>query len=229
MKFRTAKLICLSIFFFCLLPANFAHSQTSEPSANAAPGPTLTYRKIFKSSYPEFAEIKVNKDGSGTWDIRQLDETPSPQPLQIGPSLARQMFQLASELHDFQGVDLDIHRRVASLGQKTFRYQDGATRYQVTFNYTVNKTANQLLSLFDGLERQELDLSDMRRAMRYDQLGINDVMTRVQRDVNDKLLPEPQALLPILGQIAADSDLIDMARQRARSLAGQIRASQQSR
>ncbi|HVA71933.1 MAG TPA: hypothetical protein VNF02_02390 [Candidatus Limnocylindrales bacterium] len=223
MKFRAAKLIALSIFVFCLPSANFARAQTSEPPANAAPGPTLTYRKVFKSSYPEFAEIKVKQDGSGTWDIRQLDETPSPQPLQIGPSLASQMFQLAAKLHDFQGVDLDVHRRVASLGQKTFRYQDGAARYQVTFNYTVNKTANQLLSLFDGLERQELDLSDMRRAMRYDQLGINDVMTRVQRDVNDKLLPEPQALLPILGQIAANSDLIDMARQRARAIAEQIR------
>ena len=42
--------------------------------------PTITYRKVFKSSYPEFVEIKLNQSGHGTFDIRQLDEEPNPQP-----------------------------------------------------------------------------------------------------------------------------------------------------
>ena len=42
--------------------------------------PTITYRKIFKSSYPEFVEIKLDGSGHGTFDIRQLDETAAPQP-----------------------------------------------------------------------------------------------------------------------------------------------------
>ena len=225
MKSRGSKLICLSIFLFCMLPAAFAQSQMPAPEPNAHQGPTLTFRKIFKSSYPEFAQIKVSEDGSGSYDIRQLDETPSPQPMQIGQSLARKIFELAGELHDFQGVDLDVHRRIADLGQKTFRYQNGSENFQVTFNYTLNSSANQLLAIFDGLQRQELDLSDMRRAMRYDHLGIDDVMRRVQRDLKNKLLPEPDALLETLDQIAANTDLVDIARQRARSLAEQIRSS----
>ncbi|MHB8411260.1 MAG: hypothetical protein ACYDDI_04855 [Candidatus Acidiferrales bacterium] len=225
MKSRGSKLICLSIFLFCALPAAFAQSGTPAPTPDAVQGPMLTFRKIFKSSYPEFSEIKVSEDGSGSYDIRQLDETPSPQSMQIGQALAHKIFELAGELHDFQGVDLDVHRRIADLGQKTFRYQNGSENFQVTFNYTLNNSANQLLAIFDGLQRQELDLSDMRRAMRYDHLGIDDVMRRVQRDLKNKLLPEPDALLATLDQIAANTDLVDIARQRARSLAEQIRSS----
>ncbi|MHB8526558.1 MAG: hypothetical protein ACYDD2_10445 [Candidatus Acidiferrales bacterium] len=224
MKSRDSKLICLSIFLFCALSAAFAQSGTPAPASEAAQGPVLVFRKVFKSSYPEFSEIKVGVNGSGTYDIRQLDETPSPQPMQIGQALAHKIFELAGELHDFQGVDLDVHRRIANLGQKTFRYQNGSEDFQVTFNYTLNNSANQLLAIFDGLQRQELDLSDMRRAMRYDHLGIDDVMRRVQRDLKNKLLPEPDALLDTLDQIAANTDLIDIARQRARSIAEQIRS-----
>ncbi|HET6200923.1 MAG TPA: hypothetical protein VFD93_11335, partial [Candidatus Acidoferrales bacterium] len=59
--------------------------------------------------------------------------------------------------------------------------------------------------------------------MRYDHLGVNDVMTRVQNDIRNKLLPEPEALLPTLDQLAANEELVDIARQRARAIAEQIR------
>lgn len=222
MKSCGSKLICLAIVLFSCFPGTFAQSRTADAS-DSSQGPTLTFRKIFKSSYPEFAEIKINEDGSGTYDIRQLDDTPSPQPMQISQTLAHKLFELAAELHNFHGVDLDVHRRIADLGQKTLGYEKGTEKFQVTFNYTLNSAANQLLAIFDGLQRQELDLSDMARTMRYDHLGVNDVMTRVQNDIRNKLLPEPEALLPMLDQLAANEELVDIARQRARAIAEQIR------
>jgi hypothetical protein len=196
---------------------------SADQTTSASSAPTLIFRKIFKSSYPEYVEINVNADGSGTYDIRQLDDTASPQSLQIGSPLAHKMFELADNLHDFQGVDLDVHRRIADLGQKTFVYKKGSETHEVTFNYTLNNSAQQLLALFDGLQKQELDLSDMERVMHYDHLGVADVIARVQGDVKNKLIPEPESLLPVLDQIAADADLLDMARQRARAIAEQIR------
>jgi hypothetical protein len=199
-----------------------AHTRTTTTNTDSA---TLTFRRIFKSSYPEFVEIVVNEEGSGTYDIRQLDDTASPQPMQIGLALVHKMFDLADSLHDFQGVDLDVHRRIADLGQKAFVYKKGAEVHEVNFNYTLNNSAQQLLAIFEGLQRQELDLSDMQRVMHYDHLGIDDVIVRVQGDVKNKLIPEPDALLPVLDQIAGDSELMDMARQRARAIAEQIRSS----
>lgn len=199
-----------------------APARTTATNTDAA---TLTFRRIFKSSYPEFVEIVVNEEGSGTYDIRQLDDTASLQPMQIGPALAHKMFDLADGLHDFQGIDLDVHRRIADLGQKTFVYKKGAEVHEVNFNYTLNNSAQQLLAIFEGLQKQELDLNDMERVMRYDHLGIDDVIVRVEGDVRNKLIPEPDALLPVLDKIAGDSELMDMARQRARAVAEQIRRS----
>jgi hypothetical protein len=192
--------------------------------ANAAKDDaTITFRKIFKSSYPEFVEIKVTDAGFGTYDIRQLDEEASPQPFEIGAPLVQKIFGLAGKLRDFDGIDLDVHRRIANLGQKTFCYERGGVSHEVTFNYTLDPSATQLLDIFEGLSRQQTDLSDLQRTMRYDRLGVNDVLRQIEKDYNRNLLPEPARLLPALDQLAADERFIDIARQRARTLAGRIR------
>lgn len=193
-------------------------------AGSPAGGAMVTFRKVFKSSYPEFVEIKVDESGSGTYDIRQLDEDANPQPMKVEPSLVQKIFELASKLHDFDGIDLEIHRRIANLGEKTFRYDRGGESHSVTFNYTLDRSAAELLDIFEGLSRQQTDLSDLVRTMRYDRLGVNDVLLQIQKDYDRKLLPEPEQLLPPLDQLAADSHFIDIARERARNLAARIRS-----
>lgn len=193
-------------------------------AAQAAPSrATITYVKIFKSSYPEYVEIKVNESGGATYDIRQLDEQPNPQPFQLGQPVAQKIFELSAKLHDFQGENLNVHHRLANLGQKTFRYESGSEKHETTFNYTLDPAASQLLNIFEGITRQESDLSDLKRTMQYDRLGVNDVLVQIETDYNNKLLPEPELLLPALDQLAADDKYLDIARQRARALAAHIR------
>jgi len=199
-----------------------ALNATNAPAENAAA--QITFRKVFKTSYPEFVEIKINQAGSGTYDIRQLDEDPNPQPFEVSPPLAQRIFALAAKLNNFQNVDLEVHRRLANLGAKTLLYEKGAEKHETDFNYTLDDTATQLVNIFEGLSRQTTDLSDLVRTMRYDHLGVNDVLLQIERDYNNKLLPEPERLLPTLDQLAADDKLIDIARARARSLATRIRA-----
>lgn len=195
-------------------------SYTAAPAGSAE----ITYRKIFKTSYPEFVEIKINESGSGTYDIRQLDEDPNPQPFEISAPLAERIFSLAAKLHDFQGVDLDVHRRLANLGEKTFEYQNGAEKHETKFNYSLDESASQLVNIFEGLARQTSDISDLARTMRYDRLGVNDVLLQIESDLNNKQIPEPERLLPVLDQLAGDDKILEIARQRARTLAGHIRS-----
>ena len=199
----------------------------ASPLAAAAPGggAEVTFRKVFKSSYPEFVEIRVSDSGSGTYDIRQLDEDANPQPMKVDPAIVQKIFDLADKLHDFSGIDLEMHRRIANLGQKTLRYDRGAESHSVTFNYTLDRSASALLDIFEGLSRQQIDLSDLVRTMRYDRLGVNDVLLQIQKDYDRKLLPEPQQLLTSLDQLAADTHFINIARERARNLAARIRSS----
>ena len=188
------------------------------------PAAQITFRKVFKTSYPEFVEIKINQAGNGSYDIRQLDEDPNPQPFEVSAPLAERIFALAAKLNNFQNVDLEVHRRLANLGAKTLLYEKGAEKHQTDFNYTLDDTATQLVNIFEGLARQTTDLSDLVRTMRYDHLGVNDVLLQIERDYTNKLLPEPERLLPPLDQLAADEKFIDIARSRARALATHIRS-----
>ena len=196
------------------------------PAASTAPGgATVSYRRVFKGSSPEFIEIKVSDQGKCTYDIRQLEEDADPQPIDVGPEVRKQIFELAGELKHFAVGNLDIQKKIANLGQKTFRYESGADVHETSFNYTENPTATQLMQIFEGLARQQEDFDELQRAAKFDRLGVNDALMQFESDMDHRVLPEPERLLPLLDQIAADSHFLEIARTRARALAERIRTS----
>jgi hypothetical protein len=208
----------------CATGAGGSICAAAAPHASATTPAKLTYRRIFKSSTPEFIEIVVKSDSdAATFEIRQLDEEPGALAFEVGSTLRDKMFQLAAELNNFQGQDLDVHRRIANLGDKTFRWEQGTDSHETKFNYTLNSSAMQLQQIFEGLARQQELVTMLERRMKYDRLGINDALLQFETDFNRKLLPEPQRALPALDQIASDSRFVEIGRQRARALAERIR------
>jgi hypothetical protein len=81
----------------------------------------------------------------------------------------------------------------------------------------------QLLQICEGLARQQELVELLVRRMKYDRLGVNDALLQLDTDLTKGVLPEPQRLLPLLDQIAADSRFVEIARQRSRALAERIR------
>jgi len=196
------------------------------PVGRAAPGgATITYRRVFKGSTPEFIEIKIAEQGKATFEIRQLEEDPSAEPFEVGQPVRQKIFALTADLKNFAIADLDIQKRIANLGQKTFRYERDSEMHETTFNYTLNASANMLMQIFEGLARQQGDLVLLERSVKYDRLGVNDALRQFESDMDHRLLPEPERLLPVLDQIGADSHFVDIARTRARALAERIRTS----
>jgi len=203
--------------FFCFAPARGA---LVFPAGSAL----FTYRRIFKSSTPEFIEIKIKEDSdTGSYEIRQLDDDPGTTPFEISAPLRAKIFELIAQLKYFKGLDLDIHRRIANLGEKTFRWEFGSQAHEVKFNYTMNSQASQLLQICEGLARQQELVEMLQRRMKYDRLGVNDALLQLEADLTKGVLPEPQTVLPLLDQIAADSRFVEIARQRARALAERVR------
>jgi len=223
-----AALFCLA---FCSSMAAAAPASRPGASAESASTPAaiaakLTFRRVFKSSTPEFIEISVREDADdATYEIRQLDDDPEKLAFEVGSSLRAKMFELAGQLNRFQGQDLDVHRKIANLGEKTFRWEKGSEAHEAVFNYTLNSAASQLLQIFEGLARQQELVMLLERRIKYDRLGINDALLQFETDLNRKLLPEPQRALPALDQIANDTRFVEIARQRARSVAERIRHS----
>jgi hypothetical protein len=231
---RTAACFVLPLIIIAAFASRGAVAGTAGPTVlslgsgrfEAVPpaGAKLTFRRIFKSSAPEFIEISVREDSDeATYEIRQLDEDTGATKFQVSSQLRSKMFALAGELKNFQGQDLDVHRKIANLGEKTFRWERDGETHEVKFNYTLNSLAGQLLQVFEGLARQEELLSLLERRMKYDKLGINDALLQFETELNRKLLPEPQRALPTLDQIAGDPRFIEIGRQRARNLAERIR------
>jgi hypothetical protein len=206
----------------CLL----AGAWLAAPPAAANPGgATITYRRVFKGSVPEFIEVKIHEQGKATFDIRQLDDDADPQPFEVGPPVQKKIFDLAAELKNFAVPSLDIQKKIANLGEKTFRYENGAEVHETSFNYTVNSPATQLMQIFEGLARQQQDLVLLQRSAKFDRLGINDALMQFESDMDHRLLPEPERMLTVLDQIAGDSHFVEIARSRARALAERIRNS----
>jgi hypothetical protein len=201
----------------CLLAA-------AMPAVAGPAGGVFTYRRVFKSSTPEFVEIKIpESSGEASYEIRQLNEDAGATPFEVGAGLRAKIFGLAGELNHFKGVDLDVHRKIAYLGEKTFRWEAPGESYEVKFNYTLNTQATQLLQICEGLARQQELIDLLSRRMKYDRLGVNDALLQFENDMIKGVLPEPQRALPLLDQIAGDSRFVEIARQRARALAERVR------
>ena len=231
MKMRTRAVLPFLLFGVMLGASCFAAAQSgaqtekaetalsaSRPAKAASEEsqvPTVAYRLVFKGSTPEYVRIVVGKQGPATYDIRQLSEPASPQPFQVSPALTEKIFSLAADLHDFNGIQLEARRRIANLGQKTFSYTDGGQSYQVSFNYTLNAKANQLLDIFQSLSVEGQYLDQLHNSMRYDPLGLDDVLMRLQSDLAARNVAEPKALVPLLQQIVSNRQFLDVARQRA--------------
>jgi hypothetical protein len=209
----------LCLLLLCV--SSFSIAAPESPNAN-----WFTYRRVFKSSVPEFIEIRIQENASAaTYEIRQLDEDAGATPFEIGPAVRSKIFQLASELRHFKGLDLDVHRKIANLGEKTFRWDAGAETSEVKFNYTLNSAAAQLLQICEGLARQQELIELLQRRIKYDRLGVNDALLQFENDLSKSVLPEPERALPLLDQIAGDSRFVEIARQRSRALAERIRHS----
>ena len=180
------------ILFPCLFLTVVVVSTLAVPS-----GSVFTYRRIFKSSSPEFIEIIIPENSDkGSYEIRQLDEDPGASPFEISSVLRAKIFELVGQLGRFKGLDLDVHRKIANLGEKTFVWSSGNETYEVKFNYTLNSNATQLLQICEGLARQQELIELLQRRVKYDRLGVNDALMQFESDLNKNILPEPSRALP---------------------------------
>ncbi len=198
----------------------------AQPAGNAA---TLIYTKVMKGSVPEYTAITVNSNGVGTYDGRQLNQSPRPRALKLSQSTTRKLFQMAASLGDFRSIKLESDKKVANMGLKTFVYRHDGQENKVQFNYTRNKRAEDLLTMFDGVANVEQHIGRLEFSSRYDVLGLPSALTQVEIDLDNNALVDPQLMVPILEKIAGDSQYLHIAQVRAEDIIRRIQDSKDSR
>ncbi|MGD0014887.1 MAG: hypothetical protein ABSD56_10765, partial [Bryobacteraceae bacterium] len=118
----------------------------------AADLPRITYSKSFPGSLPAYVEITVAKDGSSTY--READDDDNPLRLQLTETEAAEIFALAEKLGWFS-QPLESSLKVAFMGTKTFRLEDGARKQQVSFNFSLVPEAQKLWDWFERIAETE--------------------------------------------------------------------------
>jgi len=192
-------------------------------SASAALAePVLFYSKFFKGSIPEYAAITLRHDGQATYQEAKDDDNPIK--LQLTPEDTQDIFGLADKLGHFQR-QIESGLKVANMGTKTFRFEDGADKHEVQFNYSQDTSAQALLDWFERITETERHLIELDRTVHYDKLGVNDVLLQLQITYEHKRLVAPEQFLPLLDRIAKNESFLHIARERAAALTEAIRGS----
>lgn len=185
-------------------------------SAQVAPKVSrLTFTKTLKGSSPEYFALSLDANGQGTYDSHTLEDPPAPRPLQISAATAAQIFSLTQSLHNFRSLDLDSHRKVANTGLKTLAYQDDTETNQVQFNYTENRTAQQLTDVLEKISNVEERISQLEYAMKYDHLNLPQTLRQIQVGMGDHLFVECELMIPTLDKISSNARYMHLAQSRA--------------
>ena len=182
--------------------------------------PRLFYSKYFKGSIPEYVAITLQRGGDATYQEAKDDENPIK--IKLGESEAQEMFSLADKLDRFQRP-VESGLKVANLGLKTFRFEDGAERHEIQFNYSLDVTAQTLLEWFERITESEQHFINLERTVRYDKLGVNSVLLQLQITWDRKRVVAPEQFLPLLDRIVKNESYLHIARERAAGLAEAIR------
>jgi hypothetical protein len=189
--------------------------------AGAAIGaPRLYYSKFFKGSVPEYVAITVERDGKATYQEAKDDD--NPLRIQLAEADTQELFALADKLDHFQRP-LESGLKVANLGLKTFRFEDGAEKHEIQFNYSLDATAQTLLDWFERVSESEQNFINLERSVKFDRLGVNEALLQLQVTLEHRRLMAPEQFLPLLDRVSKNESFMHIARERAAEMAEAIR------
>jgi hypothetical protein len=188
----------------------------------AASAPHMTFSKSFPGSVPAYIEITVDRAGAAEYKEDPKDD--NPLKFQLTQSEADMMFGLSDRLDRFSRP-IESGLKVANMGLKTFGYVgDDGSSHEVKFNYSEDLEAKALLDWFERISETERALIELERTVRFDKLGVQDAILRIEVERDQKRLVAEEQFLPMLDRIVKNESYLHMARTRAAALAESIRA-----
>jgi hypothetical protein len=188
-------------------------------SSTAADGPRVTFIKSFPGSVPAYVSIAVGRTGETAYKETPDDD---PETFQIEEQAAATIFDLAEKLDHFRRP-VESGLKVANMGAKTFRWEDGGSSTEAKFNFSQDLNAQALLESFECISDSERAFLELRLAIKHDKLGVQDAMLHIQALWDQKRLVGTPQLLPLFDRLIKDESYLHMARERAANLANAIR------
>ncbi len=200
-------------------------AQTSEPETKSPAKDsiaTITYTLDWHDAQPSHYSIKLDSAGHATYESLPDATTDPADKYQVefmmSADLRDRIFALAQKANYFDGKFDYTKRKIASTGQKTLDYTDGNRHFQTAYNWSENPAIQELTDIFYGISNTMESGSKLEYMKRFDKLGLPDELQNMLRLRSEGHLLEVQSIAPLLRQIAQDSSLMNLARQRAQQL-----------
>jgi hypothetical protein len=220
-----------AIVFTALLCSLGAAAQVVH-EVTAVPQPTGAY-VAFKFDWDQgrpWVKYTISVDDGGNTHFEGVgnpvengDGDSFSQDFTISDANRQKIFELAKKADYFQGNFEGKQRNIARTGEKTLEYHgkgDGgqAVSHSATYNYSPNNDIQELTRLFQAIA---LTLDFGRKLAfqyRFDKLGMDDRLKSLQDMQASHFVEELQAIEPILQKIAADPNMMNIARVTAKQL-----------
>src|SRR5271157_1435463 len=186
----------------------------------AGDGPRLFYSRSFPGSVPAYFQVTLEQNGEA--EYREAPEEDNPLKFHLTEAEAKEVFGLAEKL-DYFKHPLESPAKVAFMGAKTFRYENGEGKSEVKFNFSEDPQARELVDWFERMGESAQHCIELERTAKYDRLGVLKSLLLLESAMDRKRLVGMDQYLPMLDRIAKNESYMHTARERAAEIAEAIR------
>ena len=181
----------------------------------------IVYTKVFPGSNPAYVKITVTQAGALTY--QEEANEPEPDKAQLDAAATLAIFDLAGKLGHFK-TKLESGLKVARTGDKTYRWEEGDSAFETKYNHSNDENARALQEWFEHISESQRLLADLERTYKYDRLGVNEIVLRLDTAWQQKRVVAAAQFIPILDRIAKNESLLNMARDKAADLSEAFKA-----
>ena len=186
----------------------------------AGGGPRLFYSRSFPGSVPAYFQVTLEQNGEA--EYREAPDEDNPLTFHLTEAEANEVFGLAEKL-DYFKHPLESPAKVAFMGMKTFRYENGEGKSEVKFNFSEDAQARELTDWFERMGESAEHRIELERTAKYDRLGVLKALLLLESAMDRKRLVGMDQYLPMLERIAKNESYMHTARARAAEIAEAIR------
>lgn len=173
---------------------------------------TIFYSKSFPKSKPEYMEIVLQASGEAIY--KESAEDDQPVKFKLMPDEVQAVWGLAAKVDFFQ-KKLESGLPVARMGEKSYRYTNGAVKHEVSFNYSQDLDAQALQDWFEKMVETVNLYFDLERTAKFERLGVDKALLHLEAAWDKKRLVAFELYYPLLNRVAKNDSYLNMARERA--------------
>jgi hypothetical protein len=224
--FKAAHVV---VGIFALFSLNSLARTTEVATAKSGQAvPTVTFTLDWPEAEPAHYVLTIDSSGAAAYQSTGGSKSGG-QPYSIKFTVSEgarsRVFDTARSL-DYFSRDFEYKKgKIAFTGKKTLAYADAERKSETSYNWSDNSALRKLTELLQGISTTLEFGRSLGYMRRYDKLGLNAELKRMDELAAGGHLAELQVLSPELEQIAGDASVMEIARQKARKLLQRANAS----